>query len=108
MALLNPQTVTPLGPTITFQAAGSIYDAFVPVPRGILRVRTAGTITTVAITIPGTDRYGLARPDISVALPATGEKDFGPFDSDAADAVTGLVTFTCTPITAVTVAYTTQ
>jgi hypothetical protein len=60
---------------------------------------------TVTVLTPGNDKYGQARPDIAVAVPATtGERLIGPFPADLADPADGLVAITYSGVTSLTVA----
>ncbi len=106
MALIVPQAMAVTGTSPTFTAP-TASDTIAPSDRGVYIVRTTGTLTTVAIVIPGTDDLGQARPDVSLATGATDIKAF-PMTAYAkyADATTGLLTITHSgALTGVTSAY---
>lgn len=66
-----------IAPTYAAAAAG---DEFVPDGRTFVHVKNAdGSAHNVTITTPGT-AYGEAIADDVVAVPAGGERMFGPFD----------------------------
>lgn len=102
MALLATQQVQITGPAIT-HAAAAASDTITPGDRVFAWVKTAGTATTATVTVPGT-QYGQARADVPVAIGTNSERLIGPLVADLADPATGVVTLTCSPTTAVTVA----
>jgi hypothetical protein len=110
MALLAPQRPTIDGEQITFGAASGGGDTFAPNPRGVLYVDNGdASPKTVTIANPGTDQYGVAKPDIpvtcpngqitAISLPGQG------FPTDLADPADDLVHISYSATTSVTVAY---
>lgn len=88
-----------------FSAAAGGGDKVAPNDHGYFHVRNGGgsPITFTTLT-PGNDKYGQARPDIAGSVPAGGDRIFGPFPADLADPADGLVAFTYSGVTTVTVA----
>jgi hypothetical protein len=88
-----------------FAAAAGGGDKVLPNDRGYLHVRNgSGAPITVTVLTPGNDKYGQARPDIAVSVPATtGERIIGPFPADLADPADGLVAITYSGVTSLTV-----
>lgn len=104
MALVNPQTGnTNGGAAITF-ATPTTSETFVPGNNIYYLVLTAGTGITTTLVVPGNDRYGQARPDVSYSIGTNSNRLIGPLTSDLADSSTGLVTITHSVTTAVTAA----
>jgi hypothetical protein len=106
MATLTYVQPTIAGTNPAFVAASGGGDKVPPNDRGYLHVRNAsGGVITVTVLTPGNDKYGQARPDIAIAVPATtGERLIGPFPSDLADPTDGLVAITYSGVTSLTVA----
>lgn len=103
MATLNYQTAKTTGTTLTFTAAAVGGDAVRPNDGAYVLVANGdGTSTTVTVVVPGTDKYGLARPDITVSVAAGATAVIGPFPSDLASS--GLVNLTYSKVTSLTVA----
>ncbi len=105
---------TPLTPVSLARTSASGYDITVAMTavdqangmsfandgRTLLRVKTAGTATTVGVTFPNTvDGQTVAAR--TYVMPATGDRIFGPFPPETYGAV---VTLTFTSGTAATVA----
>jgi hypothetical protein len=70
MALISPQAIAVTGTAPTFSAP-SASDTLVPRDRGVYIVRTTGTSTNVELVVEGTDEFGQARPNVTVACGAT-------------------------------------
>lgn len=105
MALLSLQKSKVNGTSLSFQAAAA-SDTF-PAGQKALIVRNGNAAAlTVTVATPGSDKYGLARPDIvSVSIPATtGVGIIGPFPADLEDPSTNVVTVTYSVTASVTVA----
>ena len=91
MALLTTQQVGITGTAPTFGAVAAT-DTIVPDDRAMLVVKNGNaSADTVTVVIPGSE-YGQARPDVTISVPASGERYIGPFVPDMADPTTGLVT----------------
>lgn len=106
MALLTPQTATTAGSTITF-AAVAASDTFANTGNERIIIKTAGTATSVVFTAAGSCSFGLANNaahNLTVAVGTTAEVWVGPLTTDRYNDGSGLVTITCTPVTAVTIA----
>ncbi len=73
MALISPQAQAVTGTSPTF-AAPTASDTIRPSDRGALLIRTTGTSTTATFTVPGSDSFGQAKPDVAVAAGATDVK----------------------------------
>lgn len=105
MALLTAQQAKPAGTVLTLAAASAGGDTFAASRQYALEVRNgSGASITVTVVTPGNDVYGLARPDITLSVAAAASALFGPFPSDLADPVTGLVAVTYSATASVTVA----
>lgn len=89
-----------------FVAAAGGGDKIAPNDNGYLHYRNgSGGAITVTVVTPGLDKYGQARADIAVVVPATtGERIIGPFPADLADPTDGLVAITYSGVTSLTVA----
>ncbi len=105
MATLGYTQPTIAGTNPGFASATGGGDKVAPSDRGYLHVRNAGdSPVTVTIATPGNDKYGQARPDIPVTVPAGADRVIGPFPADLADPSDGLVAVTYSGVTSVTVA----
>lgn len=91
-----------IGGAVTTPVAANASDTFRSTGREVLVVTNGATPTSVAITVPGTTKYGQANPVVTVAVAASTTKTIGPFPEDLNDPVTGVVTVTYTPPTTVT------
>lgn len=102
MADLAIQRGSVTGAVVTMAAASGGGDTM---PSGAsLLVRNADASSkTVTIAVPGS-KYGQARPDFSLAVPAGAIARFGPFPHDLADPADGKVHITYSAVTSVTVA----
>ena len=73
MALITPQAMAVTGTSPTFTTP-TATDTIVPSDRGVLLIRTTGTLTTATFTIPGNTVFGQAAPDVAVTTGATDVK----------------------------------
>jgi hypothetical protein len=104
MALIALQQSKITGTNTTFTSA-SASDTIQLIPNAHLHYKSGGTICTITVVVPGNNEDGQPNPDPAIATVATGDTMIGPFSARHADPVTGLITLTTTPITALTVAY---
>jgi hypothetical protein len=104
MALLAPQAIPVTGLTPSFAAASGGGDSCNPDDTVFLRVKNAsGSSINVTIVTPQT-LYGQAVPDVVVAVPATTGDVLIDLPASLADPSTGLVSWTYSAVTSVTVA----
>lgn len=109
MATLATQIVSLAGLTPTFVAAAGGGDNFVPDVDTVLHVKNGGGAPiTVTIGTPHTDVGGAAIADVVVSVPASSEKEIGPFPAeefaDQAGTPKGNAFVTYSAVTSVTVA----
>lgn len=105
MATLTYQQASIQGAAYASAAANVGGDKVAPHSRGAVIVENGdASPITVTIAVPGTDKYGQARPDIPVTVAAGAAKIIGPFPADLASDVDGLVAITYSGVTSVTVA----
>ncbi len=104
MALLAPQAIPVTGLTPSFVAAGAGGDTCNPDDLVVLRVKNAsGSPINVIIANPAT-YYAQAGPSITVAVPATTGDVLIDLPASLANPATGLVSWTYSAVTSVTVA----
>lgn len=104
MATLAGQAIAVTGVTPSFAAASAGGDAANPNPRQFLRVKNAsGASINVTLAVPGA-LYGQALPDPVIAVPATTGDVLIYLPPEIADPSTGLVSWTYSAVTSVTVA----
>lgn len=106
MALLTTQQITQAGVGPTFVAAAGGGDQVLADDRTYLHVKNAsGGAITVTVVTPGTVN-GLAIADLTVSVPAAGEREFGPIGpGQFADAsLGGNAAITYSGVTSLTVA----
>lgn len=105
MATLTYQQVsntTVFVPTLAAASGGG--DSIAPNDRGFLEVKNgSGATITVTMIVPGNTKYGLAQPDPTYAVIAGATAKIGPLPSDLANPATGLVDFTYSGVTSLTV-----
>jgi hypothetical protein len=102
MALLAPQTPVITGTTPTYSAVSASDTLKHTTDNSFLIVRNAGgSPDNVTVVVPGS-KYGQATPDVTVAVPAGGERWVGPFKSDMVDPTSHVATVTHSFITSVT------
>lgn len=104
MPLLNPQPLDVDGAVIVYVAA-TVSDTFVPLERGLLLYRTAGTPANLTVLVPGTGEHAQAKPDPVVVVGATAAVGIATDGYRSAADVAGVVTVTASSIVALTVAY---
>ena len=105
MALISPQAMSVSGTSPTFSTP-TASDTIVPTDRGVLLIRTTGTLTTATFTIPGNDDFGQAKPDVGVTTGATDVKAVPMTTYTRAASSTGTVSVAFSgALTGVTVAY---
>lgn len=104
MATLAVQQVPVTGFTPTFAAAAAGGDACQPDDRVFLRVKNgSGSSVTVTLIVPGST-YGQANPDPAVTVAATTGDVLIALPASLQDPSTGLVSWTYSAVTTVTVA----
>ncbi len=106
MAVLVSQQVTRTGIAPAYTAAAAGGDKFAPTKDTVLHVKnaSAGALTATIVT-PKEAFLGAAIADISVSIPATGERLIGPFPaSDFRSTTDGLADITYSGVTSLTVA----
>ncbi len=104
MALRSAQNVSVSGAAITMSAVAA-SDVFVPGSRSFYAVNNAGGGSINAtVVVPGVI-YGVANPDIVVAVGAGELKWIGPLVPTLADPTTGLITINHSGTTSVTGAH---
>lgn len=103
MAYLSAQQIAVTGTAPTYAAASAGGDTASPDDRTFLHVKngSAGALT-VTLVIPGTS-YAQANPDVAVSVPAAGDR-FIAIPSGATDLSTGLVGFSYSGVTSLTIA----
>ncbi len=105
-ALGAPQIITAPSLLGVFVAAAGGGDSFLPNGRSFVTVKNGGgSPITVTVVVPGNDDFGTARPDYTVAVANATERDIPITHAALVDPVTGLVNFTYSAVTSVTVAH---
>lgn len=105
-ALGAPQNIALPSLLAVFSAAAGGGDTFLPNGRSFVTVKNGGGAPiNVTVAVPGNDRFGNAKPDLVVAVANATERDIPITDADFADPITGLVSFTYSAVTSVTVAH---
>jgi hypothetical protein len=103
MTFLAPQQIAVTGTTIAYVAASAGGDSASPDDRTFLRVKNgSGASINVTLIVPGST-YGQANPDPVIAVPAAGEVSID-LPPGMADPASGLVSWTYSLATTVTVA----
>lgn len=103
MATLTYKQVAIGGTNPAPAAATGGGDKIAPSDRGALLIANgSGGSLTVTIDVPGNDKYGQARPNIAIAIPAGEARLIGPFPNDLAG-TDGLVAITYSGVTSLTV-----
>lgn len=104
MATLAPQQIAVTGTTVTFAAASAGGDSAAPDDRTFLRVKNgSGSSINVTLAVPGSS-YGQTNPSVVVAVPATTGDVSIDLPSQLASPSTGLLAWTYSAVTTVTVA----
>jgi hypothetical protein len=105
MALLNPQTISLSGTTITFANASGSGDQFPNTGRELLLVRNSGT-SAITVTVTAQGRYrGVPFSNVTFSVPASGgEVIAGPFPPEVFNDTSGRTSVGYSAVTSVTVA----
>ncbi|MBC7193861.1 hypothetical protein [Marinobacter sp.] len=104
MALLNVQKASLTGLAPTFVAASAGGDSFVNDGKTVLHVKNGGASEiTVTVNSQQPCNYGFDH-DVTVAVPAGGERIIGPFRQDRFNNSDGQVMVSYSAVTSVTVA----
>jgi hypothetical protein len=105
MATLSAQAIPVTGFTPSFAAAAGGGDAANPNPRQFLRVKNAsGGAITLTLIDPGLSRTGQANPDPAINIPSTTGDVLIYLPPEIADPATGLISWTYSGVTSLTVA----
>lgn len=106
MAVLSYQRITLAGLNPTYAAASGGGDNVPIHPNGFIDVKNGGgSPITVTIVTPGNSRLGVvAEPDLTVSVPAAGNRLIGPFIADLTDPTDLTAKVTYSGVTSVTVA----
>ncbi|WP_109507355.1 hypothetical protein [Nocardioides speluncae] len=93
------------GTNLVLPAASVGGDKVSPSQHGVVLFRNGDAASkTVTVATPGVDKYGQARPDIAITVPANTTAVIGPFPADLGDTVgDGLVALTYSAVTNCTV-----
>jgi len=104
MSFLAPQQIAVTGTTVTYAAASAGGDSCNPDDRVFLRVKNgSGAPINVTILVPGST-WGQANPDPVIAVPATTGEVSIDLPAGLIDLTTGLISWTYSAVTSVTVA----
>ena len=103
MALLTTYSMADAGTAPTFVAAASSDTVTYAASVFVVYRNTNASTRTVTITVPGNTSYGQALPDPILTLGATTGELWIPLRALYQDSATGLVTFTLSATTNVTV-----
>lgn len=105
MATLTYQQVSNTAVVVpSLAAAAGGGDSIAPNDRGFLMVKNgSGATITVTMVVPGNTKYGIANPDPTFAVVAGATACIGPLPVDLANPSTGLVDFTYSGVTSLTV-----
>lgn len=105
MALLTPQAISSAGVTPTFTAAAGGGDTAAPLANQFLRIKNgSGAPINLTLIDPGTSPLGQANPDPVIAIPATTGDVLVRLPPGIADPSSGLISWTYSAVTTVTVA----
>jgi hypothetical protein len=105
MAALTTQTISPIGSAVVPVAAANSGDTAACGDRNVLQVTNGGGASiNVTFAVPGTDKFGNAKPDNVVAVAAGATKIVPLREADYADPTTGRAVITYSAVTSVTVA----
>lgn len=105
MAVLTIQNVTRAGVAPVYDAAAVGGDQFTPGSDTYLHVKNGdASAHTVTVASPGEVIEGVAKGDVAVSVPASGERVIGPFPAEHfADPADGLADVTYDGVTSVTI-----
>lgn len=105
MANVNVQRAVLSGLAPTYAAASVGGDTLTPNGAAMLVVKNGGASPiTVTVATPGKTEFGLDQPDVTISVPAAGERVIGPLTHRLADPETGVIGVTYSGVTSVTVA----
>lgn len=107
MALLTPQQTATTGKQIAYTAATGGGDTTGGAGNGhvYLSVRNAsGSSINTTLTVPGKTADQQNYPTVVVACPTGQDTAIGPFRQDHVDPTSGLITWTYSSVTSITVA----
>ena len=104
MATLGYQSSQPTGTALNLVAASAGGDKLPSSDSGALVVRNGGASpVTVTLVTPAQTKYGQADPDVPVVVAAGATTLIGPLPKDLENPSDGLVAFTYSAVTSVTV-----
>lgn len=105
MAALSKQSIRRTGTNPSYSACSAGGDSVVPSDRTFLHVKNASagslTVTVVATKVPATD---MTVTNLSVAVPAGGERMIGPITAPEFVDATGNAQITYSGVTSLTIA----
>lgn len=105
MANLSVQRAVLTGLAPNFVAASVGGDSVPPAGAAALIVKNGGaSAITVTVATPGKTEFGLDQPDLTISVPAGGERFIGPLTNRLVDPDTGGIQVTYSAVTSVTVA----
>lgn len=110
MAHKTSQTTSEAGAALTYTAAAAGGDSFTNTGREVVHVKNGGgapvTVTVKSRnTTPDLPGYGpVGKPDVTVAVPAGGDRHIGPFPSRAFNDADARVSLTWSSAASVTLA----
>jgi len=103
MAYLAAQQIAVTGTAPVYGAAAAGGDTAAPDDRTFLHVKNASAgALTVTLVVPGTT-FAQANPDVAISVPASGDRLIA-IPSAATDLATGLVGFTYSGVSSLSVA----
>ena len=104
MANLIPKRVKLSGLDPAYTAADAAGDIIPTSDHVFLHVKNAHATVACTVTVltPGNTQFGVAQPDVTVVVPALGERLIGPLPSDLHDKAFKGVKVTYSVVTSVT------
>lgn len=105
MANLSVQRAVLTGLAPTFVAASAGGDSLPAAGAASFIVKNgSASAVTVTIATPGKTEFGLDQPDLTISVPAGGERHIGPLTHKLANPETGVIDVTYSAVASVTVA----
>jgi hypothetical protein len=105
MATLTPQFRGIAGGAVTYAAASGGGDSIPYSVRGRLRIKNgSGATITGTLVVPGNNEDGVANPDPTYAVAAGAEWEVSNFQPRHINPSTGLIDFTWSGVTSLTLA----